>query len=82
MSNYGSEMIDFNKADMENALGKISHWTGKSSPRFRIGGEGMFPVRIWYSEYGYNLSLNGREWDIIRLYGDGKLKIRKGVRLR
>ena len=80
MSNYGSMMIDFNKAGMKDALGRIASWTGNYSPRFWIDGEGRFPVSIWHSKSC--LSLNGREWDIIRLYGDGKLKIRKGVRLR
>ena len=77
---FGSSMIDFDKADMKNALRRIESWTENSSPYFWIDGEGRFPVSIWHSKPC--LSLNGREWDIIRLYGDGKLKIRKGVRLR
>ena len=72
-------MIDFDKADMKNALGKISHWTG-NSPYFWIDGEGRFPVRIWH--YKYDLSLGGKGWDIISLYRNGELRIKKGVRLR
>ena len=79
MSNYGSMMIDFNKAGMKDALGRIASWTGKSSPRFWIG-EGDFPVHIWYSKPC--LSLDGKMVDIIRLDEDGELRIRKEVRLR
>ena len=77
MSNYGSDMIDFDKAGMKDALRRIEKWSENGSPFFWI--KGFFPVSI---DYGYNLSLDGKGWEIISLYPCGKLQISKGVRLR
>lgn len=81
---YGSELITFNKARMNEALGKISNlFPDYYSPYFWCEEEDFpvpFPVRFWHETRG--LSFDGKDWDIIRLDEVNHLQISKGVRLR
>ena len=77
----GSNMITFDKADMDKALKKIDNlFPDRHSPHFYLG-EWLerFPVRFWHGTGG--LSFDGKDWGIISL-ANNKLWISKGVRLR
>ena len=74
----GSNMITFEKEGMKDVLLKVSNWfEDEHSPYFYLG-ERWFPVIFWH-ETG-DLSFFGKDWDIISL--DNNLKVKKGVRLR